>query len=60
MYKNVLENINGVEIFPIISLIVFFIFFIVVVIWVLKADKSYLSRMSNLPLEGNNVQGGSK
>ncbi len=25
MYKNVLEHINGIEIFPLISLIVFFI-----------------------------------
>jgi cytochrome c oxidase cbb3-type subunit IV len=60
MYKNVLENINGIEVFPLISLVVFFIFFTVIVIWALKADKSYLNKMSKLPLEENTAAGGSK
>ena len=51
MYKNVLESINGVDIYPVISLIIFFLFFLGVLIWVMKADKSYISKMGNLPLE---------
>lgn len=51
MYKNVLEGINGVDIYPVISLVIFFLFFLGVLIWVLKVDKSYISKMGNLPLE---------
>jgi cytochrome c oxidase cbb3-type subunit IV len=53
MYKNVLENINGVDIYPVISLVVFFLFFLGVVIWAFRADKSYITKMGNLPLENS-------
>ena len=51
MYKEVLQSIEGVGIFPIISMIVFAAFFTVVIIWYFKADKKYLNKMSNLPLD---------
>lgn len=51
MYKNVLENIGGIEIYPLISLIIFFFFFVFIIIWLFKLDKSYLNKMSGLPLE---------
>lgn len=51
MYKQVLEHINGVEIYPVISLLIFFVFFIALIVWMIKADKSYISRMSALPLD---------
>jgi cbb3-type cytochrome oxidase subunit 3 len=54
MDKEVLRAIEGIDLYPVISLIVFTIFFIGVVIWVLKADKSFISKMSSLPLEDNN------
>lgn len=65
MYKNVLENIAGIEIFPLISLIIFFLFFACMIIWLFKADKSYFEKMSGLPLEGTKIKfsdnaGGSK
>ena len=65
MYKNVLESIGGIEIFPLISLIIFFLFFVFMIIWLFKVDKSYFKKMSNLPLEGINnnftdIDGGSK
>lgn len=47
------SRIEGVEIFPVISLIVFFLFFAVTIVWVFRLDKKYLSRMENLPLESN-------
>ncbi len=53
MYKNVLQSIEGITIYPIISFIVFGLFFIVMLIWLIRADKNYLSRMSNLPLEND-------
>ena len=54
MYRNVLEHINGIEIYPLVSLIVFFIFFVLILIWVLKSDKKHLEKMANLPLENSN------
>lgn len=51
MYKQVLEQIDGVEIFPIISLVIFFIFFLFILGWVLTLNKNYISKMENLPLD---------
>ncbi|NOX86913.1 MAG: hypothetical protein GXO86_13275 [Chlorobi bacterium] len=48
-----LEQINGVEIYPIISLIIFFVFFIIIGIQVFTADKEYIDEMKNMPLDGN-------
>ncbi|MEW6701791.1 MAG: cytochrome C oxidase Cbb3 [Bacteroidota bacterium] len=47
------SKIEGVGIFPVISLIVFFLFFVVTIVWVFRLDKKYLSRMENLPLESS-------
>ena len=55
MISNHLSSIEGVAIYPIISLIIFFALFICLVVWVVKVDKSYLSAMSNLPLENENL-----
>ncbi|MFN3872149.1 MAG: cbb3-type cytochrome c oxidase subunit 3 [Ignavibacterium sp.] len=50
MYKEILQSIEGVEIYPIISLIVFILFFIVVTIRLIKMDKNYINKMKQLPL----------
>ena len=49
-----MEQIAGVEIFPIISLLLFFAFFLIVGYMVLTADKSYIDEMKNLPLDKDN------
>lgn len=54
MEKEVLRNLAGVDLYPLISLIVFFVFFIGVIIYVFKADKKFIAKMSRLPLENNN------
>ncbi|MHA3789469.1 CcoQ/FixQ family Cbb3-type cytochrome c oxidase assembly chaperone [Flavobacterium hauense] len=48
-----LESISGVEIFPIISLLIFFIFFLVLYTWVFTYKKEKIAEMSNLPLDGD-------
>lgn len=58
MYKNVLETIEGVGVFPIISMLIFFSIFMSAIIWFFKADKDYLQRMAELPLEQNHQQQG--
>jgi len=54
MEKEVLRAMEGIGIYPVISLIMFFAFFVAVVIYVIKADKSHMNKMSKLPLENNN------
>ena len=49
-----LESIEGIAAYPLFSLIVFFVFFVALVIWVMKADKVYLKKMSELPLDSEN------
>ena len=51
MFKNVLETIAGVEIYPIISLFVFVTIFTIMLVWVVRRKKSYLDRMARLPLD---------
>jgi len=51
--KHYFENINGIEIYPIISLVLFFIVFLTMLIIVLKIPKDSIEEISNLPLEND-------
>lgn len=51
MYKNVLESIQGIEIYPLIAFGFFFLFFVVLLIWVFRMKKSDFDEISRLPLE---------
>ncbi len=48
---NTLEQIRGVEIYPIISLLIFFTFFVLVTYMVVKTDKKEIEEISNMPLD---------
>jgi cbb3-type cytochrome oxidase subunit 3 len=50
-FINYLESIAGVSVFPLVSLLLFFVFFIAVTFYVIKADKKYIERAKNIPLE---------
>lgn len=52
--KNHMDSISGIEIYPIISLLIFFIFFVALFYWVVTAKKDYITTVSNLPLDQNN------
>jgi hypothetical protein len=54
MYKNVLQNINNIEIWPIISFVIFFVFFLGLLWWVFKVDKEFINRMAALPFDDSN------
>ena len=45
-----METIEGIEIFPIISLIIFFTFFVGLFIWVATYKKETIEELSNIPL----------
>lgn len=54
--KGHMETIMGIEIYPIISLLIFFIFFVLLFWWVLTAKKEYIKDMSEIPLQTENEQ----
>jgi cbb3-type cytochrome oxidase subunit 3 len=49
--KGHLETITGIEIYPLISLIIFFTFFVALFWWVFTAKKDYINKVSNIPLD---------
>lgn len=53
--KGYMDSIDGIEIFPIISLLIFFTFFVGLFYWVFTAKKEYIKSVSNLPLEQDNL-----
>jgi cytochrome c oxidase cbb3-type subunit IV len=53
--KNYAASINGIDIYPMISLMIFFFFFVGVLYYVKKMDKGFISDMNHLPLEGGEV-----
>lgn len=51
--KHHMETITGIEVYPLISLIIFVVFFVGLFIWVIKADKKEMDEMSQIPLDTN-------
>lgn len=54
--KHNLETISGIEIFPILSLLIFFIFFVGLGFWVFSYKKEKIEEMSQIPLNDNLIQ----
>ncbi len=50
-FINYLTSIAGVDIFPMISLMIFFLFFIGLLWYVFTTDKRDLQTLKNLPFE---------
>ncbi|GAA4445218.1 hypothetical protein GCM10023188_48090 [Pontibacter saemangeumensis] len=48
MYKNVLQAIDGIEIYPLISFSIFFVFFLGLIVYVALMDKTYAQTMSSI------------
>jgi len=51
MFKHYFEQIQNIEIWPVISLILFFVFFIFTIVWILFLDKKYIEKMKGLPFD---------
>jgi cbb3-type cytochrome oxidase subunit 3 len=45
------DKIGGIEIYPVISLVIFVLFFIAVLVYVRKMKQSSVDEMSQLPLD---------
>lgn len=53
MFKEYFELIDGVEVYPVFSLIVCFMFFVIMIVRFFRSDKEYNEKMEKLPLENN-------
>ncbi|MFN5416137.1 MAG: CcoQ/FixQ family Cbb3-type cytochrome c oxidase assembly chaperone [Flavobacteriia bacterium] len=49
--KHNLSTIDGVSIYPLLSLLIFVIFFLFVITYVIRMKKTEVSELSNIPLE---------
>ena len=59
MYKEVLQSIVGIEIFPVISLVLFVVVFTVLIVSVARMDRGRARALAALPLDepGNRRHG---
>ena len=51
MYKNILQSIDNVAIWPLISFVIFFLFFLLLIWWAFTVNKQFIQHMSNMPID---------
>ncbi len=51
MHKETLRAIEGIGLYPVISLVIFVLFFITMFLWVLRMRKSEAEEMAAMPLD---------
>jgi len=51
MFQELVSKTSGAGVIGMIGLFLFFIMFLLVLIWTLRVKKSYLEKMSQLPLQ---------
>jgi len=51
MYREIIHSIPGINILAVITTIFFFLIFIGIVVWAVRAKKSYIKKMSELPFD---------
>lgn len=49
--KHNLTNIDGVEFYPLLSLLIFVLFFVVVIIMVIRMSKAEVTELGDIPFE---------
>ena len=55
MFKEVLESIQGIGLYGVVSICIFFGFFSLMLIWAFALKQNYLQTMGHLPLDGNEL-----
>ena len=51
MYKDVLRSIEGIDLYPVISLVIFVLFFTSVFLWVYRMRRSDVEELAAMPLD---------
>ncbi|WP_457615526.1 CcoQ/FixQ family Cbb3-type cytochrome c oxidase assembly chaperone [Lutibacter sp.] len=54
--KHNLDGIDGIEIYPMISLLLFFTIFVTMLVIVIKLPKRKIDEISQLPLDNDNIK----
>jgi len=55
-FINYLTAIAGIDIYPLISLLIFLTFFVGVTIWAMKVSKERIVEMSEIPLNNDDIK----
>jgi len=50
MYKDILQSIDNIAIWPVVSFVIFFLFFLCLLWYVITVDKKLISELEQLPL----------
>ena len=56
MYKNVLQSIENIAIWPIISFVIFFVFFLCLLLWVFTTDRKFIDKMKSMPMDDSTLK----
>jgi hypothetical protein len=51
MYQDILRSISGIEVYPLLSLLLFVTLFVIVVVMTVRMDRERVARLAGLPLE---------
>lgn len=51
-----MAEIDGIEIYPILSLLIFFLFFSALAWWVFTSKKEYIEKVSQMPLQNDQLE----
>jgi len=51
MFKNYFKGIEGIDTYPVLSLLAFFLFFLATMFWLIRSDSRKLNELAKLPFE---------
>jgi cytochrome c oxidase cbb3-type subunit IV len=51
MYKDILRSIAGIDVFPVVSLVIFVAVFTAAIVYAIRLDRARLAALSALPLD---------
>lgn len=60
MFRNILSSAEGINVYALVVLVLFFIIFIMVFLRAVTAQKGFIEKMSNLPLEDDDAVKGTQ
>jgi hypothetical protein len=55
MYKDILRSIAGIDVFPVVSLVIFVAVFTAAIVYAIRLDRQRLATLSALPLDEPDV-----
>ena len=58
MYNEILRSFGGIDVYPVVSLVIFVTFFAIVIARALRMDARRVGRLAALPLDSDEAIGG--